>query len=146
MIKRLLTIYFYQVWNKREFRLLPFLFADRCKVNYINKCEGSSIIWRPDDIKQNIENCHQVVPDLKISIVNLICDKQYVTAHFTLQGMHSGEWRDAQPNGKYNSIEMVEMFRIEGGKICEQWMVSDMNEILKQIITPEKNSFASQLL
>ncbi len=146
MIKRLLTIYYYQVWNKREFRLLPFLFADRCKVNYINTFGRSSIIWRPDDIRQNIQNWHQVVSDIKINIINLICDKQFVTAHFTLQGMHTGESRDAKRNGKYISIEMVEMFKIEGGKISEQWMVSDMNEILKQITTPERSSFANQLL
>jgi hypothetical protein len=146
LIKRLLTIYYYQVWNKREFRLLPFLFADRCKVNYINTRGGSSIIWRPGDIRQNIENWHQVIPDIKLSIINLICDKQYVTAHFTIQGMHSGELRDTQRNGKYISFEMVEMFRIGGGKIYEQWMVSDVNEILKQITTPGRNSFANQLL
>lgn len=81
---------------------------------------------------------------MRINIINLICAKEYATAHFTLQGMHSGTWRNTQPTGKYIDIEMLDMFRIEGGKICEQWMAFDINEIVKQITASERNSFEKQ--
>jgi predicted ester cyclase len=146
VIKRLLNIYYYKVWNKKEFRLLPFLFADRCKVNYINKPCGSSIIWRVGDIKENIEDWHHAIPDIKVSIINLICDKQYVTAHYALQGTCSKEYRNNGPAGKCFTVEILEMFKIEGGKISEHWVAADRNEILERITTPVKSFLADQSL
>ena len=61
-----------------------------------------------------------------------------------MQGTHSGEWRNTLPTAKFLDIEMLNTCRIEGGKICEQWMVYDMDEILKHITTAGRSSFADQ--
>jgi predicted ester cyclase len=114
-------------------------------VNYINKPGTGSIIWRTADLKQNIEDWHRAIPDIKVSIINLICDKQYVTAHYRLEGMHVEESKNRQPRGNCINVEMLDMFRIEGGKISEQWIAFDMNEILEDITKGEKKSFANHL-
>ena len=137
-----MSSYYQQVWNKRDFRLLPYLFADRCKVNYMNNGSVNSIICSPDDIKENIEKWIRIFPDIKLNIITLIGDNQYVSAYYKVQGTHLGEWKNIQPAKKFVEIEIMSMYKIERGKICEEWINTDVvDEVLKQITTADSSSY-----
>jgi len=114
------STYYYKVWNNRDFRLLPFLFSDTCRVNYINKDAEKSIITSPGDIKDNIDKCLLIIPDIHVEIVHLISDSKYVSAHCLFTCSNNEQ------------IELLSMFKVEGGKICEQWVYADMEEMLLQ--------------
>ena len=144
MLKRLLVAYYNRVWNKSELRLLPLIFADRCRIHFINSYGGASIVWSPIDIKHDVENWRHAFPNIRININNVVCDKQFVTVHFTVQGSHTGTWKGIEPTGKTIHIEMLNMFKVEGGKICEQWRALDLDEVIKQLTTHERISATTQ--
>ena len=133
MVKRLLTSYYQRVWNRRDLRLLPYLFADACVVHHVNKYPNESVVYSPVEIKRNIEKWIHIFPDLTVDIINLITDNQYASAYCRLKGRHLGQWMGVEPTGKLIDIGIFKMYKIEGGKICEQWTITDPYNLLVQI-------------
>jgi predicted ester cyclase len=122
--------YYQGVWNRRDFRLLPYLFADNCKVHHTGKYPCSSVIYTPADIRRNIEKWVKIFPDLHMSVLKLITEKEYGSAYCSLKGSHLGKWMDVEPTGKTIDLEIFNMYKIEGGKISEQWAVNDAFDLL----------------
>ena len=131
----MVTTYYYKVWNRRDFRLLAFLFSDKCKVNYLNK-PYTSTVTSPENIAAYIERCFLVLPHIQFEVINIICNDELVTAHCSLSCTGSA---DIEPW----KIEFLNMFKISGGKICEQWTHTDVLEILIDHITSANSTISS---
>jgi len=144
LLKRLLISYYHNVWNRRDFRLLNYLFADTCKVNYLNKLQSNSVIHTPCDVRKDIVSWVSAFPDIQVKIKNIISNKEYVSAHCELIGRHTGNWMDVQPTGKIINIEIFTVFKVEGGKICEQWNQIDVSDVLDQIVNTNRRSVLQQ--
>jgi predicted ester cyclase len=138
LLKRILTSYYNNVWNRRDYRLLGYLFADHCVVNYINKLESTSVRQTPYDIRKSIVMWVTIFPDLRVTIKNIISNKEYVSAHCQFTGRHTGKWMDIEPTDKSINIEIFTVFKVEGGKICEQWVQVDVDDVLDQILNANK--------
>jgi steroid delta-isomerase-like uncharacterized protein len=138
LLKKLLASYYNNVWNKRDYRLLPYIFADNSKVNYFNNFQDKCTIQTPEDIRKTIKTCVAVFPDIKVNIKNLICDEQYVAAYCQLTGKHTGEWMNFAPSGKLIDLDIFDIYKVEGGKIAEQWTQANVFEVLEQLLTSPK--------
>ncbi|MDB5191645.1 MAG: hypothetical protein JWQ96_1208 [Segetibacter sp.] len=87
----------------------------------------------PKDIRRKIEDWIAIVPDIKVNIITIISDKNFVLAYCSLTGIHRGNWMDIPPTGKPINIPMFNMYKIEGGKICEQWNVTNLFDVTAQM-------------
>ncbi len=56
-----------------------------------------------------------------------------VVARWTGTGTHTAEFNGIPPTGKAISVAAVHLFRLEGGKIAEQWCVWDTLGLLQQL-------------
>lgn len=82
-------------------------------------------------------------PDLAVSVEDLIAEGDRVGARVTARGTHAGELMDLPPTGRQVAFMGMEIFRIVGGKIVEQWGQFDAMSMMQQlgvVPTPEQTS------
>jgi steroid delta-isomerase-like uncharacterized protein len=72
-------------------------------------------------------------PDVKAVIHNQVAEGDKVVTHKTFHGTHQGEFMGIPPTGKKIAIELIDIFRITGGKLVEHWAVADMMSMMQQL-------------
>ncbi|MHA2394795.1 MAG: ester cyclase [Promethearchaeota archaeon] len=72
-------------------------------------------------------------PDVKVVIHSQVAEGDKVVTHKTFHGTHKGEFMGIPPTGKKVAIELIDIFRIAGGKLAEHWAVADMMSVMQQL-------------
>jgi predicted ester cyclase len=72
-------------------------------------------------------------PDYRETIEDLIASRDRVVTRLTIRGTHEGPLPFAPATGKSIEIADTSIFRIEDGKIAEQWAVTDQLSLLVQL-------------
>ncbi len=74
-----------------------------------------------------------IVPDARYEIDDLIAENDRVVVRWTMFGSHKGEFQGIAPTGKAIALKGIAIYRVEGGKLMERWVVSDVHGVLEQI-------------
>jgi steroid delta-isomerase-like uncharacterized protein len=72
-------------------------------------------------------------PDLQITIEDQIAEADKVATRFKARGTHLGGLAGRAPTGKEVELTGIDMCRIEGGKIAEQWPYADILGMMRQL-------------
>ncbi|MER6997733.1 ester cyclase [Streptomyces sp. NPDC000410] len=72
-------------------------------------------------------------PDLQIDVEDMfgVDDKVAVRVH--LHGTHRGAFQGVAATGRPVSFRSIEIYRIEGDRIAEEWVAPDMISLMRQI-------------
>jgi steroid delta-isomerase-like uncharacterized protein len=74
------------------------------------------------------------MPDFKYTINRLVAEDDYVVAYCTTTGTHnSGDWLNFPPRGGILHFDVVDIFRLQDGKIAEHWDVADRLTLFTQL-------------
>jgi predicted ester cyclase len=76
---------------------------------------------------------HQVFPDLRITIEDVIAADDRVAARWTARGTHRAEFLGIAPTGTPVCWGGTDIYRLVDGKIVEWWRNDDLVELLKQL-------------
>ena len=76
---------------------------------------------------------NEVFPDQKIVVEDLIAVDDRVVARLTMTQTHQAEFMGIPATGKPVVIELIEIDRIENGKIAERWAKLDWLNVLRQL-------------
>ena len=73
------------------------------------------------------------MPDLKAEIEDLIVadDRAVVRLHFT--GHFSGRFQELVGDGRAIDFHAIDVYRVEGGRIAENWHLEDNLTLLTQL-------------
>ncbi len=83
--------------------------------------------------KQRLAGLRAVFPDLKISIDDLITEGDRVVYRGTARGTQQLAFQGIPPTGKQVAVAVVEIFRIENGRIAEHWGGPDTLDLVQQL-------------
>ena len=73
-------------------------------------------------------------PDLERSVEDLFAaDGDKVVLRWTAEGTHEGDFNGLPPTGVTAKSSGITIFRLEDGKIAEEWAESDMLGLLQQV-------------
>ncbi len=101
-----------------------------------------------DDYIQHNEDCPQgktgfieffdvifkAVPDFKYKLKKMVADGDVVMAFSTTLGTHKGgEWLGKKATGNKLEYNVVDIFRVQDGKIAEHWDVADTFTFFRQL-------------
>ncbi len=93
-----------------------------------------------DDYIQHNDDCPQgkagfleffdtifkAVPDFSYTLKKMVAEDDIVVAYSTTTGTHTGgPWLGQEATGAHLKFDVVDIFRVEGGKIAEHWDVAD---------------------
>lgn len=86
-----------------------------------------------DGVRAELDYWFSAFPDASVSVEDLIAEADRVVARVTSSGTHGGEFMGSPATGKRISVQEVDIFRIENGKIAEAWAAVDFFGMLTQL-------------
>ena len=73
------------------------------------------------------------IPDLRVTIQELVAEADKVAVRRSYAGTHQGELLGVPPTGKQVRIGGISIFRLAEGKIAEQWEQLDRLALMQQL-------------
>ena len=86
-----------------------------------------------EGLKDLVEMYRNGVPGLRVTIEHQFTEGDYVATRFTARGTHEGEIIGLPPTGREITMAGITISRCRDGKIVEEWEVSDVFGLLRQI-------------
>ena len=115
------------VFQNHDFSLLNEIMRD----DYIHHGDGPPQ-WKAGFIKIH-EQFIKTIPDFRYNIKKIIAEDDTVMMYSNVTGTHKGEWLGNPPTGNKINYDVVDIFRIENGKIAEHWHVIDTLTLFTQV-------------
>ena len=93
-----------------------------------------------EQAKQFVSTFFKALPDINITIDDVIAEGDKVVTRYTIRGTHQGETEEfGPPTGRQMEVEGITIHRIEDGKIVEEWERYDNLSVLQQLgLVPEQ--------
>ena len=72
-------------------------------------------------------------PDLRATIHDQVAEGDKVVTRKTLSGTHSGPFMGLPPTGNRVSFDIIDILRVEDGKLLEHWCVVDQLALMRGV-------------
>ena len=86
-----------------------------------------------------LKNVQNIFSDVKVEMLDLICEKDMVSARIWFKVTHTGEYNGIPPSGKTITYEALENFKVVNGKITESWGYWPDKQIEEKLRANETN-------
>ena len=86
-----------------------------------------------ENFKAAIADFFVAFPDLKVEILDLLVDGDKAAVRWIETGTHEGTIAGVPATGRKVSFAGMGIYRAEGGKLVEEWLVLDSRALFEQI-------------
>lgn len=86
-----------------------------------------------ESLKRHITTSRTGFPDLRFTIDDTIAERNEVVLHWTANGTHKGPFLGMDPTNKNATVSGTSIFRIDNGKIVEQWADWNLMTLMEQL-------------
>jgi predicted ester cyclase len=118
-------------WNKGNMAAIDELFAP----DFVEHQAG--IGPGRDGVKASIRALRAAFPDLHLTLVDTIADRDIVWSRLNGTGTHAGPFMGASATGRRFEITIIDVARVVGGRLVEHWGVADRLSLVQQLgLTP----------
>jgi steroid delta-isomerase-like uncharacterized protein len=95
-----------------------------------------------EQIKQTLAYLRKSSPDHVQTVEDLIAEGDKVSARWTIEGTHQGDYLGVPGSGKRFRISGIEIFGLRDGQIVEHWFSGDVYGFMQQVgaIPPPSSS------
>jgi predicted ester cyclase len=73
------------------------------------------------------------LPDLNAQEQNVVAQGDMVALRFVVEATHQGDLLGIAPTGRRVRWDAIDVYRLAGGKIIEEWAADDLTAILHQV-------------
>lgn len=127
--KALVRRFYEEAWNRGNVEVMDELFSPDCLSNGVSDLAASKAL---------IRDFRNAIPDLKITIVDMIAEGDRVVTRWTMSGTNPGPGNHPKlgllpPAGKPFSITGITIHRITAGRIVEETVETSWTDMLIQI-------------
>jgi steroid delta-isomerase-like uncharacterized protein len=77
-------------------------------------------------------------PDLRVGIEDIFGADDKVAVRLRFSGTHEGAFQGTPPTHRRVSFTSIEIYRLEGERIAEEWVSPDMMGLMRQISEPAR--------
>jgi steroid delta-isomerase-like uncharacterized protein len=119
-----------EVWNKRKIAVVDELLSASHAL-HDPTASGSQV--GPGVYKGRVTELTTALPDLHITIEDLIVEGDKVAACWTISGTHQGEFMEISATGKKVSLEGITIHHLRNGKILDSFARWDVLGLMRQI-------------
>ncbi len=110
-------------------------------ISVIDEIVSPEFVWHglggdmhgTDIIRQRVAAIRSAFPDFHIAIEDQVAEGDKVVTRQTHTGTHKGEFQAIAPTGNSIRVAEISILRIEGGKLCEGWLVVEQLAMLQQL-------------
>jgi steroid delta-isomerase-like uncharacterized protein len=123
-----------ECWSGGRLEAIPELVSENCS---IHDPVFPSLPAGADSMKRHISTCREGFPDLRFDIEDTVAERNEVVLHWTARGTHKGQFLGMAPTDKQATVSGTSIFRIDDGKIVEQWADWNLMSLMEQLgMTP----------
>lgn len=126
--KDLVATYIEEVWNRGNLEAL----ADLTTRDFSYHFGGQP----PRDLsgmEQFIAGTREAFPDWRVAIESIVGDELSVAVRWSGEVTHLGAFHGAPPTGRKVSVSGINFYRIENGKVAQEWEQMDSLGMLGQL-------------
>jgi steroid delta-isomerase-like uncharacterized protein len=127
--KAVIRQYLEEAWNLKNLGILDQLTAS----NYSRYISGQASPLDREGQKQRIASFHQGLPDVHLTLEDMVAEGDKVVFRINLHGTHTGTLLGVPPTGKQVTISAIDIARLADGKIVEHWGQMDTLGLLQQL-------------
>ena len=127
---------YHQIWSNGNVEELNKIIAPDFTSHFIGGFEYKGI----DGAKNSILETRKAFPDWKEDVVDIIAQDDKVVTRYHSTGTQLGNWDGIDSTGNKVDIYEASIYRLEGGKIVEQWGFWDEIKLKKQMTAKSTQS------
>lgn len=126
--KELMRRFYEELFNKGNLQVIDEIFDK----NFVDRSFYGKEA-RLDEVKNSFREFRKAFPDMHVKIYDMIAEKDKIAVRFTLSGTHNGIFAGVPPTGRKISISVIDIMRIEDGRLAERWGVEDNLSLWQQL-------------
>ena len=128
--KALVRRYIDEVQNGHDIDALETIFAHDF-VDHAQTFDG--LFQGIEGLRQGYVEMLRAFPDYRVSVHDVIAEGDRVVTYKTISFTHEGIFQGYPPTGRQIDIQVIDIFRIEGGLIAECWLQFEELKLLQQL-------------
>jgi predicted ester cyclase len=86
-----------------------------------------------EGLKRAIASLRRAFPDLSYDVIATTYDGEKVWGHFRARGTNLGAFHGSEPTGLEMEIDVIDVVRVDEGRLVEHWGVPDRFALLDQL-------------
>ena len=87
----------------------------------------------PDGFWDFYDGVLRSFPDTRYVVDDLVAEGDRVVVHWRLLATQQGEFFGMAPTGAPISLQGIAIYRVEGGRLMERWVVYDLYGLIEQV-------------
>jgi predicted ester cyclase len=108
-------------------------FAELLHPDVVDHSRPPGIAAGAEGVRQQFDGFRAGLPDFRATILHLVAEGDLVVTHKVFHGTHTGELMGIPPTGREVEILVIDIVRVEDGRIVEHWNVVDRLGLLQQL-------------
>ena len=128
--KAVIRRYYREVWEQGKLGVIDELFAPDVELHVAGVPEDP---FGPAPMKQLAAMAKTAFPGLRVTIEDLIAERDKVVATVSLHGTHDGSAQGASPREAAAVWRRIDVFRLHRGRIVEHWSDRDDHALLQRL-------------
>lgn len=121
-----------QIQNRHELAGIDTFFMPDF-INHVEAHEASSELNAAQRAKIAFAQLFSAFPDLNVTIHDQLAEGDKVMTRKVLRGTHQGLFIGVEPTGKQIEFEVIDIVRLENGKVVEHWAIQDRLALMQQL-------------
>ena len=126
--KALVRRFYEQFWNKGDLVSIDELLAP----DFVDHNPQALAPGR-EGAKQLLTTYRAALPDLQITVDDLIAEGDKVVARYTARGTQRGDMPGIPATGKHATVTGIDILRVAGNQIAEHWGEADQLGMMQQL-------------
>lgn len=86
-----------------------------------------------DGVRAFVERYRAAFPDIRLTVLQIVADQEYVAFRWTAEGTHRGDLIGMPPTGRRVRVTGHTLHRVVGGRFRESWVQVDTLGLLQQL-------------
>jgi predicted ester cyclase len=116
-------------------------FAEILAPDVIDHSRPPGIAEGAEGVRQQFDGFRAAFPDFAATILDQIAEGDLVVTRKVFRGTHQGELMGVPPTGRAVTIDVIDIVRLEHGRIVEHWNVVDRLGLMQQLgVLPEPSA------
>jgi steroid delta-isomerase-like uncharacterized protein len=129
--KTLVRRWFDEVWNQGREDTIDELLAATAIAHGLG--EGDQPVTGPAQLKPFVRNLRGAIPDIHITIEQIVAEDDWVSCRIAVTGTHTGAGLGVAATGRKIAIGGIVLARVRNGQIAGGWNSWDQLGLLRQI-------------
>ena len=127
--KALVRRYLEEVWHEGNIAAVDAFLAPHYR-RYLSPAAAPLTL---DGQRQRLTGFRAAFPDIQLTIEDMFAEGDRVAFRSTMRGTHQGVFQGIAPTGKQVTVSLIDVVRVEHGKLVEHWGGPDLWDLLQQL-------------